>query len=589
MSLKYHPDKIRPDPSKNETIEMLNDHFVEITKAYKALTDEEVRNNYIQYGHPDGKQSFSIGIALPKIMVSDGNGKYVILVYSIMLGVLLPYLVGTWWYGTQRMSKEGVLMESANSLFREYEDSITEGGIISALSTGAEFQHILKGEKAESGLGKLESRILAEGVATPFAGGLSVKDRTKLEDLDGGVRRKALGLLWAYLGRVELDDPALNQAKIQVAPIAHALNSSFTAISLAFGTTAPILASYLTSQNLLQAIPPGGSPLLQLPYFTPAIAKAVEGDAKTHLTLQQYMGLPEAYRHKLSVGDGLLTESQYQTAMTVAKKLPRLQVEKAFFKVTGEKFVTPSSLVTLVVKGRFIPPGSANIPQVNEIDLEDVDPDEDDLDALMGRKKKAVKGQKAPEEDKPVQPPLTFAPYFARDYSPRWHVFLTDSKQGKIAVPPFTFTTFDKPIYDESGKPTFNMQTLKAQFQAPPQAGHYTFALQLICDSYVGFDTKMEVTLVIEEASKAAEIEAEDDISEPDEGKSRQITLSRPITDQTSDSLAGAMNALKTGGAPPPKKKKKPVEEEEESSEEESNTEEEADDTSETDTDTDEE
>ena len=89
MSLKFHPDKIRPDPAKNETIEMLNEYFVEISKAYKALTDEEVRNNYIQYGHPDGKQSFSIGIALPKIMVSEGNGKYVILVYSVLLGVLL--------------------------------------------------------------------------------------------------------------------------------------------------------------------------------------------------------------------------------------------------------------------------------------------------------------------------------------------------------------------------------------------------------------------------------------------------------------------------------------------------------------------
>jgi len=569
MSLKFHPDKIRPDPAKNETLEMLNDYFVELTKAYKALTDEEIRNNYIQFGHPDGKQSFSIGIALPKFIITDGNGKYVILVYGILLGVLLPYLVGTWWYGTQRMSKEKVLIESANNLFREYEEGITEGDIVSAVSTGVEFHKILKGEKAESGLGKLESRILAEGDASPLAGGLSTKDRTKLEDLDGGVRRKTLALLWAYLGRVELDDQSLNQGKVEVAPIAHALNSSFTAIALAFGTTAPIMSSYLTAQNLMQALPPGASPLLQLPHFTPAIAKAVEGlDSKTHLTLQQYMALPEVYRRKISVGRGLLTDSQYQTAMQIAKQLPRLQVEKAFFKVTGEKFITPGSLVSLVVKGRFIPPGSVDVPEVDELDLEDVDPDEDDLDAILGRRKKATKGKTSSAEEKPVQPPLAYAPYFARDYSPRWNVFLTDSKQGKIAVPPFTFTTFDKPIYDESGKPTFNMQTLKAQFQAPPQAGHYTFVMHLICDSYVGFDTKMEVTLVVEEASKAADINAEDDISEPDE-----------------DSIAGQMQALQTGGAPP-RKKKSAVEE---SSDEESNTEEEVDDTSETDTDTDEE
>jgi len=507
---------------------------------------------------------------LPKFIITDGNGKYVLLVYAALLGVLLPYLVGTWWYGTQKLSKEKVLIESANNLFREYEEGITEGGIIAALSTGVEFQQILKGEKAESGLGKIETRILAEGESTPLAIGLTIKDRTKLEDLDGGVRRKALGLLWAYLGRVELDDSELNKAKIEVAPIANALNTSFTAIALAFGATKPILSSFLTSQNLIQAVIPGSSPLLQLPHFTTKIAQAVEGDAKTHLTLQQYMALPEAYRRKLTVGKGLLSEAQYQEAVKVAAQLPRLQVEKPFFKVTGEKFITPGSLVSFVVKARFIPPGSKDVPEVDELDLEDVDPAEDDLDALHDRPKPGKDG-KPTAEKKPVQPPLAYAPYFARDYSPRWHVFLTDSKQGKVAVPPFTFTTFDKPIYDESGKPTFNMQTMKAQFQAPPQAGHYTFVMHLICDSYLGFDTKMEVTLVVEDASKAGVLEAEDDISEPDE-----------------DSIAGQMHALKTGGlsGAPQKKKKKPAEE---SSDEESGTDEEVEDESETDTDTDEE
>jgi translocation protein SEC63 len=525
LSLKHHPDKIRPDPAKNETVESLNNYFVDLTKAYKALTDEEIRNNFIQYGHPDGKQSFSIGIALPKFIITDGNGKYVLLVYALLLGVLLPYLVGTWWYGTQRMSKEKVLIESANNLFREYDGNIGKGEIISALSCGAEFRGMLKGEKAESHLGKLEARILDL---------LSPKDRTKVEDLEGGVRRKALDLLWAYLYRAELDDASLNEGKFEVAPIAHALNQAFTSICLAFGMTPPILASYSITQCLIQALPPDGSPLLQLPHITANIAKAIEGDSKTHLTLQKYMQIPEAKRRELTVGNDLLSEGQYKTAMSVARQLPDFQVSKAFFKVVGEKHIIPGSLVSMVVKGRFIPPGSANVPEVNELDLEDIDPDEDDLDAILGRSKKATKNEKgekvAATEEQVVQPPLAYAPYYARDYSPRWHVFLTDSKQGKIAVPPFTFTTFDKPIFGEDGKPTFNMQTLKAQFQAPPQAGQYTFVMHLICDSYVGMDTKTEVTLVVDEASKAVEIEAEDDISEPDEGMLQISALNLSIS-----------------------------------------------------------
>lgn len=33
LSIKFHPDKARPDPAKNETIEMLNDKWVEMTKV----------------------------------------------------------------------------------------------------------------------------------------------------------------------------------------------------------------------------------------------------------------------------------------------------------------------------------------------------------------------------------------------------------------------------------------------------------------------------------------------------------------------------------------------------------------------------
>ena len=183
--------------------------YVEISKAYKSLTDEEVRNNYIQYGHPDGKQSFSIGIALPKLIITEGAGKYVLLIYGLLLGVLLPYVVGKWWYGTQRMTKEKVLVASAGNLFREWEDGITKGGVISTLTSGEEYKSVLKGNKAESGLGKIEKSVLADEEKPSAAAIVSAKDAEKLKDQDG-VRRKTLALLWAYLGRVKLGDMTLD-------------------------------------------------------------------------------------------------------------------------------------------------------------------------------------------------------------------------------------------------------------------------------------------------------------------------------------------------------------------------------------------
>lgn len=292
------------------------------------------------------------------------------------------------------------------------------------------------------------------------------------------------------------------------------------------------------------------------------------------------MAMPEYKRRKLATDQpNTLTPTQYNTAVSVARQLPVLKVEKAFFKVMGERHITPSSLVQFVIKARVIPPGTVNIPKVNELDFEDVDPAEGDLDALLGRKsKKADKAKQlvsgsetssgptsTDEVEKPLQPPLAFAPYFARDHSPRWHVFLSD--RGKIAVPPFALTSFNKPLFTDQGEPTFNMQTFKMQFQAPPQANKYPFVAHIICDSYIGMDSTVDVVLEVEDAAKAEAVQEEDEISEPDE-----------------DSLAAQMSALKSGQPlSPGTKKRRPKKEE--SSEDESDTEGEAgDDTSDTNT-----
>ena len=189
-------------------MESITDFYVEISKAYKALTDEEVRNNYIQYGHPDGKQSFSIGIALPKIIITEGHGKYVLLVYGLLLGVLLPYVVGKWWYGTQKMTKDQVLVASAGNLFQEYDEDVSQGQVLKALTSGEEYKEVLTGAKVDSGLGALERAILVEktGLATE---GMSVKDREQYLNMEG-LRRKILALLWSYLQRIHYKDPVLD-------------------------------------------------------------------------------------------------------------------------------------------------------------------------------------------------------------------------------------------------------------------------------------------------------------------------------------------------------------------------------------------
>ncbi|KAI1619732.1 translocation protein SEC63 [Exophiala viscosa] len=541
LSIKYHPDKARPDPAKNETMDDINDRWVEMTKAYKALTDEDMRNNYLQYGNPDGRQSTSIGIALPKWMVEEGNRWFVVAFYGVLLGIILPYTLGKWWYGTQALTKDKVLHASAGNLFREWKDDITEGEVVAATSVGEEFKEALKGARSDAGAAKIENKVLNHPALTEA-------DKNRLKAIDDPVRRKTLALLWAYLARIDLGDAELEKEKYEVAPTALLLNNSFASVTLPFGLVKPLIAAYHTSQNIIQAVPPNASPLLQLPNITPEGFEKSFAALKEHVSLPRFMSFTERNRRKALPG---LSEQQYEQAMHVASQIPHLQIAKAFFKVVGERVVTPSSLVQLVVKARVIPPGTTNVPAIDPLDLEDVDPDEGDLDALHGRKpakskrRKTADGKVIEDESKEgsVQPPLAYAPYLAADHAPRWHVFLSEARTGRISVPPFTFTAFDREIFNADGTPTFNMLTLKCPFQAPPQVHAFPFVLHLVCDSYIGLDSKIDVVLDVKDASEANAVESDEDISEPEE-----------------DSLAGQLQAMKTGGlagSPTVTKKKK--------------------------------
>ncbi len=56
------------------------------------LTDEDARRNFLEFGHPDGKQTFTMGVALPKGLV-EGNGMYVLGFYALAFGLGLPYFI----------------------------------------------------------------------------------------------------------------------------------------------------------------------------------------------------------------------------------------------------------------------------------------------------------------------------------------------------------------------------------------------------------------------------------------------------------------------------------------------------------------
>jgi translocation protein SEC63 len=57
------------------------------------LTDEKIKENWIKYNHPDGPQSTTMGIALPRWIIEGKNNIWALGEYGLVFGVALPALV----------------------------------------------------------------------------------------------------------------------------------------------------------------------------------------------------------------------------------------------------------------------------------------------------------------------------------------------------------------------------------------------------------------------------------------------------------------------------------------------------------------
>ena len=105
LSLKYHPDKNFNNTDAKEK-------FMNINKAYKALTNEKAKENYTKYGIPDGPGLLSYGCALPFFLFQGKAGSYVLMIFAISMIIIFPILFIRWHKNSKRYSSYGILNET---------------------------------------------------------------------------------------------------------------------------------------------------------------------------------------------------------------------------------------------------------------------------------------------------------------------------------------------------------------------------------------------------------------------------------------------------------------------------------------------
>uniref|UniRef100_A0A060T3K6 ARAD1A16566p n=1 Tax=Blastobotrys adeninivorans TaxID=409370 RepID=A0A060T3K6_BLAAD len=307
LSLQFHPDKIRD--LGNRTMDEIEEKYVEITKAYKALTDEVTRENFLKYGHPDGPQQTSHGIALPKFLVEGKGSPVVIASYALFVGIVLPWVVGSWWAGARAYTRTGIHQKTAADFFeacaKDQAHFVTYDRIVDLLSSATEYTLLVPHLKPAQ------------------------------------IRQ----LIESHLNRT----PSKQEAdKLVIVARAPKILAGYLDIAAAFKDTGLCTRVVDVSRCIVQAVPIADQAYgakLQLPGVSIADVEAQGNDIK-------------------------LSPAAVQVGR---KTIPTLHLVKAFFRVPGENgVVPPQSQSHLVIKFAVLPLG-AKLPEIPSELLEDDD------------------------------------------------------------------------------------------------------------------------------------------------------------------------------------------------------------------------
>lgn len=312
LSLQFHPDKVKV--LGNMTREMIEERYVDITKAYKALTDEVTRENFLKYGHPDGPQQTSQGVALPKFLVEGSASPLVIGSYAIVMGLVIPMIVSSWWTGVQTYTRSGIHQDTAAQFFeviaKRQPHFVTYDNILDMMSKAAEFKSLLPNR-------------------TP------TKIKQLLED---------------YLQRKEPSTEKDKMDQMVIASRCITLLEGLMDISSAFKSA--VLCQRITEvmRCVIQAVP----------------MESAGVGAELQLTTT---------RDLASFTSESQSKSQSSKVPSKASEIPRLHFVSAHFKVPGESVVPPSSQAHLIVNFTTTP---SNIKEAPKLDSELVKSLEDD-------------------------------------------------------------------------------------------------------------------------------------------------------------------------------------------------------------------
>ncbi|XP_041726805.2 translocation protein SEC63 homolog isoform X2 [Coregonus clupeaformis] len=343
LSLKFHPDKGGDE-----------DLFMRIAKAYSALTNDESRQNWETYGNPDGPRATSFGIALPAWIVDSKNSMLVLLVYGLAFMVILPVVVGTWWYRSIRYSGDQILINTTQ-LFMHFmykTPNMNMKRLSMVLTAAFEFDPRSNKEATIRPTDNIQVPQLIREL-----GNINVKKKEPPFCYPYSLKARVLVL--AHLSRMDVSEdieedqrfvvrksPALLQEMVNVGCQLTMMANSRG------GFHAPRLVSIENCMKLTQMIVQGlqesKSPLLQLPHFEEEHLRYCISKKYKVRSLQDLVSLKDSDRRSML---RFLGEEKYDEVMAVLASFPHITMETKLQVLDDEDSnnITAGSIVTVTV------------------------------------------------------------------------------------------------------------------------------------------------------------------------------------------------------------------------------------------------
>ncbi|XP_067947774.1 translocation protein SEC63 homolog [Watersipora subatra] len=345
LSRTHHPDKSGGDDTM----------FLRIAKAHAALTDPVSKKNWEEYGNPDGPGAMQFGIALPKWLVEGNTSVWVLMSYVVVFMIILPSVVGTWWYKSIKYSGDKILLPTTELyyvLINKTPNMVFKRAFM-ILASSLEFWKIYNPEVVERPTDDEEVRRLMRDVHSTY---LNEKNREKPLCLPYSIKARAL--LLAHMQRIPLPQNTLQQDVLYILgktptlinEMVH-ICAQLTAMSKAGHAAKPRLQTIENIMKmgplLVQGLWENSSPLLMLPHIAEQQLKHFVHKKRPIRNLKQFSQLEDKDRRALVRH---LEDPEYRNIITTLRNMPAVSMV-CDMKVLDDEdnSITAGAIVTVLV------------------------------------------------------------------------------------------------------------------------------------------------------------------------------------------------------------------------------------------------